>query len=181
MVKEFISNLNISKLFWITVGILVMVGAFNLKIFYSSHDQSEIILQKKRANYTKELTEKELNDFINVYTKFKEDGMFKHADMDYILENPDAADWTTGHWFSYQAWDIGRFAYIKKRVLEALSLIKRHRQAAGLASQLEDREDESSQQMLEYLKNKAEDNADFNEKELKLVQEKSEILKKLLN
>lgn len=179
MVKDLIKDLDLSKILWRIICVLIILFAFNIKIVNLSWEQAEKILDYKRDHYTKELNEYELDDFIRIYPKYKQDKIFQRVDTDYIMEYPDSTDWITKRWFIYQAWDIGRFFYIQKRVQQALNLIKIRKEAAGFAEQLENREDEIAKQMFELQKSKAENTEDFSEDELNLVERKSEALNKI--
>ena len=141
--------------------------------------QTEKILNQKRANYTKELNKAELEEFIALYPKFKEDMLSIGTDIDYIREYPENANWVTNRWFMYKFWDIGRFFYVQKRAHEALLFAQERQQALKIAEQFKDNEDETAQKLYEMQKEKADDLGDFSSAELQLVTEKAEALKKI--
>ena len=201
MLKEWMREHDLDKIFWRIVCVLILMFAFNIKVVNLSSDQAKNVLDYKREHYTKELNEYELNDFIKLYPKFKSEEIFKNKDIDAIAENPEDADWITKRWFNYQTWDIQRFFYVKNRCVEALEIIKKQKTASGFISQLENRvkqnlktaENEKNKkenleekydiakQVLDIHKKQAEDNGDFTAKELQLVAKKAEELEKILN
>lgn len=201
MLKEWMRDHDLDKIFWRIVCVLILMFAFNIKIVDLSSDQAKNILDYKREHYTKELNEYELSEFIKLYPKFKSEEIFKNKDIDAIAENPEDADWITKRWFNYQAWDIQRFFYVKNRSIEALEIIKKQKEASGFISQLENRVNQNikdaedkknkkensekkydiAKQVLDIHKKQAEDNGDFTAEELRLVEKKAEELKKILN
>ena len=201
MLKEWMRDHDLDKIFWRIVCVLILMFAFNIKVVNLSSDQAKNVLDYKREHYTKELNEYELNDFIKLYPKFKSEEIFKNKDIDAIAENPEDADWITKRWFNYQTWDIQRFFYVKNRCVEALEIIKKQKTASGFISQLENRvkqnlktaENEKNKkenleekydiakQVLDIHKKQAEDNGDFTAEELQLVAKKAEELEKILN
>lgn len=161
------------------VCVLVLMVAFNIKVVSLSWEQAEKVLKYKRTQYTQELNDYELDEFIRIYPKYKQDEIFQRVDTDVLMQNPEAADWVTKRWFIYQAWDIGRFFYVMKRIQKALDIIEIRRAAAGVIAQVEDREDELSQKLLEEQKKRYESTDGLTDKELKLVEDKATVLRKL--
>lgn len=205
---DWIKYLDYEKILWRIICILFLIFVFNTKIVHLSWDQADKILSYKRDHYTNELTEYELDDFIRLYPKFQKDGISKRIDVDYLMIYPDSADWMTKRWFIYQAWDIDRFFYIKKRTQEAMEIIKARKEAAGFAKQFsdqinkeneieeqkkknnkykpvsdntEDKKYDITRQMLEVHQKRAEDMGDFSPEELELVEKKWQILTELFN
>ena len=194
MVREWIRDHDLSKILWRIICVIILFFAFNIKIVNLSTEQSAKILSAKRKNYTKELTDYELSEFIKLYPKFKEDIIFQDKDVDYIAEYPDSADWVTKRWFIYQAWDAKRFFYVQKRIQEALGIIQERKKSAGFIDQLKKRVAEKSTdaenktpdsdliistQMLELHQKKADDTGDFTLDELALVEKRAEEIKGL--
>ena len=172
-----VENINkslISKIFWGVLALFLIVLLCRINVSTLSREQSETILSQKRVNYTKELNKTELEEFIALYPKFKEDMISIGADIDYIREYPEKANW------SVKRWDMGRFFYVQKRILEALAVIEARKKAASIASQFENSEDETARKLYEMQKEKVDDLGDFSLDELKLVTEKAEVLKKIL-
>lgn len=169
----------LSKIFWAIIALLVIIFFCQIKVSPLSSEQTEQALAPKRANYTKELNKKELDDFIALYPKFKVDMLSMNVDIDYIREYPEKASWAAKRWFMYKVWDIGRFFYVQKRAAEALAFAQERQKAAAIAAQFENREDETSQKLYEMQKVKADDVGDFSPTELQLVTEKADALKKI--
>ncbi len=205
MLREWMRDHDLEKILWRVICVLIVMFAFNLKIVDLSWDQSEKILEYKRKNYTKELTEYELNEFIKLYPKFKHDIIFQNVDIDKLAEYPDSAGWMAKRWFIYQAWDIDRFFYIQRRAQEAMGIIKTRKESLGLVSQLEKRVnkhaeeerkkpkpygwDETKQEkkydisehMLGIQQQRAGNIGDFTIEELNLVEKKIDQLRELFN
>ena len=203
MVREWMRDHDLAKILWRIVCVLIIMFAFNIKIVDLSWNQSDKILEYKRKNYTKELGEYELNEFIKLYPKFKQEVINENVGADKMAENPDAAGWMIKRWFSYHAWDIGRFFYVQKRAKEAMETIKKRKESRGVVTQLEKRikknieeemkskktygQDKSQQEekydiskhMLDIHKQRVENIGDFTVEELNLIENKSEELRKL--
>ena len=178
-----VENINkslISKIFWGVLALFLIVLLCRINVSTLSREQSETILSQKRVNYTKELNKTELEEFIALYPKFKEDMISIGADIDYIREYPEKANWSVKRWFMYKVWDMGRFFYVQKRISKALAVIEARKKAASIASQFENSEDETARKLYETQKEKVDDLGDFSLDELKLVTEKAEVLKKIL-
>lgn len=179
MVREWIKELDLEKILLRIICVLVLLFAFNIKVVSLSWEQAEKILKYKRTQYGEQLNDYELDEFIRIYPKFKQDKIFKRVDTDLLMEYPDKADWVTKRWFIYQAWDIGRFFYVQKRIQRALDLIDVRKEAANIMAQVDNREDELSQKILQEQKQRYENTDGLTDDELKWVEQKAETLKKL--
>lgn len=169
----------LSKIFWGVIALLVIIFICKINVSTLSSEQTQEVLAQKRQNYTKELNKEELENFINLYPKFKKDMISLEADIDYISEYPEKANWAVKRWFMYKFWDIGRFFYVQKRAQEALNFARERQKAADIAAQFVDSEDETSQKLYEMQKTKADDLGDFSLDELQLVSKKAEELKRI--
>ena len=179
MVRDLLKEFDLEKIFWRIVCVLILMVAFNIKVVSLSWEQAEKVLKYKRTQYTQELNDYELDEFIRIYPKFKQDEIFQRVDLDLITKNPETADWVTKRWFIYQAWDIGRFFYVMKRIRKALDMIEIRKEAKSVIEQVETLEDELAQKILQEQQERYDNTDGLTEKELDMIEQKSETFRKL--
>lgn len=81
-------------------------------------------------------------------------------------------------WFVYHKWDADRFFYVQQRTTALLYILSVRRNAKALVTQLQNREDEASKQMLAIQEQRSRIGEE-DLPELSLVAEKENVLKKL--
>ena len=168
---------------WLILTLFACLIVFVLKCQVSEPgwERSNIEISLKQQNYTAEITAEELDEFIKLWPQFKELGFADDLIVSYRIDRPSKfIDWKSKIWFVYHKWDADRFFYVQQRTAALLFALNVRRDAVALMDMLYDRPEQVAQQMFEVqeLRSKVGDE-DLND--LKLVESREAILKKLFN
>ena len=170
---------NQQRFILLTCGVLLILAVLRCQITEPVWKQSEREISYKQQKYTDVITREELNDFIRLWPQFKELGMADDMIVSYRIDRPSKfIDWKTKVWFVYHRWDADRFFYVQQRLISLLHTLGARRNAQALLSQLEGRDDEISKSMIDLQKKRMNTGHD-DEAELRMVEQKEKILKKM--
>lgn len=167
------------RLIWGGVCLLLLFSVFKCQISESVWERSNAEILAKKQNYKAEISKEELDDFIRLWPQFKELGLADDLIVSYEVDRPSKfIDWKSKIWFVYHKWDADRFFYVQQRTTALLYILSVRRNAKALVTQLQNRENEASKQMLAIQEQRSRIGEE-DLPELSLVAEKENVLKKL--
>ena len=168
------------RLAWLIIGIILILYVAKCQVTETVWKQANREISAKQQDYTTEITETELNDFIKLFPQYKELGFDDGLTVSYQVARPSKwLDWKSKIWFVYHQWDADRFFYVQQRIAALLFTLSIRRNAKALIKQLAAWPESSAvQQMLELQKQRSEA-GEGGVTELQLIEQKEEILKKL--
>lgn len=137
-------------LVWAFIGIILVLKC---QVSETAWQRSADQLAQKRNFYAASLNAQEVEDFIRTWPKFRMFKFSQSANFSYETENPaDAIDWKARMWLTYNHWDVERFFYVQQRILSVLNAIEVKKSAQAVISELNGRQDDAAQKMMELQK-----------------------------
>ena len=167
------------RLMLLVLCVCLILSVLKCQVAELGWDRFKEEIAVKQQGYTEKISAEELDDFISLGTQFKELGWADDLMVSYKISRPSKfMDWKSKMWFVYHKWDADRFFYVQQRLSALLYTLSVRRNAEALITMLQDRTEPVAKQMLEIQKQRSLSGQEDLD-ELKLVESKEEVLKKL--
>lgn len=172
-------KVNLRRTAYFLLCLLLIIFVCRLELVHTAWEKAGEALSAKRTWYSSELSAKEIQSFMRLWPEFNELKLSGDKNISYLAELPSqSVNWKAKVWFTYNQWDIDRFFYVQQRLIYLLQAVEIRRNALGIIAQLEGREDELAQQMIQLQEDRIR-GQEMAFKELLIVSAKEKELKEL--